>query len=125
MSGNVTNRRAGIASLTIDGIAYDVVSDLAYFANKVKRETLIGQSSIHGFSEMPQACYISATIRDSGSMTVATFNAMTNSTLVLSLANGKVVYGEGMWNTESEEVKTQEATFSVRFDGPNVIEQVI
>lgn len=121
MSGT-QNRRAGIASLSIDGTSYDVVSDAAYFVNTVKRETLLGQSGIQGFSEMPVAPYISATIRDAGSMTVADFNAMTSSSLVLTLANGKVVYGDSLWCTECEEVKTQEATFSIKFEGVSVQE---
>lgn len=117
------NRKAGIASLSINGVAYDVVSDAAYFANFVKRETLIGQSGIQGYSEMPQAGYISATIRDNGGLTAGYFNTLTNATLVLTLANGKLVYGDSMWNTEADEVKTQEATFMIKFEGASVIEQ--
>lgn len=125
MSATTTNRRAGIASLSIDGVAYDVVSDANYMPGTVKRETLIGQSGIQGYSEMPMAPYIGATIRDNGSLTVQSFNAMTNVTLVLTLANGKLVYGEGMWNVEAEEVKTQEASFSIKFEGSIVLEQTV
>ena len=124
MSGT-TNRRAGIASLSIDGVAYDVAADASYFANKVKRETLIGQSGVQGYQEMPVAGYITATIRDNGSLSVAYLNGLTASTLVLTLANGKIVYGDGMWSTEVEEVKSQEATFMVKFEGPAVYEQTV
>ncbi len=124
MSGT-TNRRAGIASLSIDGVAYDVVSGAAYFANKIKRETLIGQSGVQGYSEMPLAGYITATIRDNGSLTVGYLNSLTASTVVLTLANGKLVYGDGMWSTEVEEVKTQEAEFMIKFEGPDVYEQTV
>jgi len=123
MSGSTTNRKAGIATLSIDGSAYDVVSELSYMAATVKRETLIGQSGIQGYSEMPQAPYISAVIRDNGSLETGGLNKLTSSTLVLQLANGKTVYGDGMWNTDFEEVNTQEATFRVRFEGTNIIEQ--
>lgn len=123
MASNNTNRKAGIATLTVDGAPYDVVSELAYQAAKVKRETLINQSGIGGYSEMPQAPYISATIRDAGDLTVSAMNLLTSSVLVLTLANGKTVYGDNMWNTECEAVNTQEGTFSIRFDGLNVIEQ--
>lgn len=125
MSGSAystSQRRAGIASLTIDGTAYDVSGDLAYLPSTVKRETLTGQSGVQGYSEMPVAPYISATIRDAGGLTVQDFNQMTSVSLVLVLANGKTVYGDGMWNTECEEVKTQEATFSIKFEGYNVTE---
>jgi hypothetical protein len=122
MSGTTSNRRAGLASLSIDGNSYDVVSEATYYVNKVKRETLKGQSGVQGYSEMPEAGYIGATIRDSGSLTVASFNAMTSSSLVLTLANGKTVHGDGMWNTECEEVKTQEGTFAIKFEGLSVME---
>ncbi|HET6606745.1 MAG TPA: phage tail tube protein [Rhodopila sp.] len=125
MSGSNANRRAGIATLSIDGSAYDVVSDAEYMAAPIRRETLVGQSGVQGYSEMPQAQYISATIRDNGSLSTGSLNALTSSTLVLSLANGKTVYGDNMWNTEFEAVNTQEGTFSIRFEGKNVIEQTI
>lgn len=125
MSGSNVNRKAGIATLTIDGVAYDVVSNLSYNAAAVKRETLVGQSGVQGYSEMPTAQYIQATIRDNGSLETGSLNKLTNSTLVLQLANGKTVYGDGMWNTDFDEVDTQEGTFKVRFDGPSVIEQTV
>lgn len=123
MSGSIINRKAGIASLSIDGAAYDVVSEAEYMSSLVHRETLIGQSGVQGYSEMPQAPFISATIRDNGALTVGGINALTSSTLVLTLANGKVVYGDGMWNTECSEVNSQEGTFSIKFEGYTVVEQ--
>jgi len=125
MSSSTSKRKGGIATLSIDGVAYDVVSEAQYLAAKVKRESLIGQSGVHGFSEMPQAQYISATIRDNGSLSTGSLNQLTDSVLVLTLANGKTVYGDGMWNTEFEAVNTQEGTFSIRFEGDNVIEQTV
>ena len=117
------NRRAGIASLSINGVAYDVVSDLSYMPNTVKRETLIGQSGVQGYSETPIAGYISATIRDAGSLSVAFLNGLTTANLVLTLANGKVVTGDNMYCTDFGEVKTQDATFSVKFEGSTIYEQ--
>ncbi len=118
MSGTITSQRlAGLVSLTIDGQAWDVAADFAYNPSTVKRETIKGQSRVEGYSEMPEAGYISATLRDRGNTTVATFNAMTNSTIVAQLANGKTIMGSAMWCVESEEVRTQEATFAVRWDG--------
>jgi hypothetical protein len=122
MSATQSQRRAGIATLSINGTSYDVVSDASYFVSTVKRDTLTGQSGVQGYSEMPVAGYISATIRDNGGMTVASFNQMTSVNCVLTLANGKQVYGDGMWNTEADEVKTQEGTFSIKFEGSPVLE---
>lgn len=122
---NTSRILAGTTTATIDGQPYDVVSDAAYMVSTVKRETLAGQSRVEGYSEMPQAGYISFTIRDNGGMTVRAFNQMTNSTVTLQLANGKTVFGAGMWNTEASEVKTQEATFTLKFEGDDVTEGTI
>ena len=115
MSGSNANRRAGIATLTIDGAAYDVAGEAEYMASPIDRTSLKGQSGVQGFSEMPQVPFISATIRDNGSLSTAALNALTSSTLVLNQANGKTVYGDGMWQVGEIEVNTQEGTFGLRF----------
>jgi hypothetical protein len=115
-------RLAGVANVYVNGASYMLAGDLAYSPSKVKRESLVGQDSVHGFSEMPVAGYISGTFRDAASLTVADFNGMSNVTVVCTLANGKTVTGVGMWVVEVQEVKTQEGTFEVRFEGPLVEE---
>jgi hypothetical protein len=66
---------------------------------------------------MPRAPFISGTLRDSNNLTVNDFNNMTNVTISLELANGKMVTGKGMWTVEAQEVKAQEGTFEVRWEG--------
>ncbi|MBC8726707.1 phage tail protein, partial [Paraburkholderia sp. 31.1] len=82
-----------------------------------ERESLVGQDRVHGYAEKPRAPFISATLRDAGTLTVKDFNAMTNVTVTLELANGKTVVGRNMWSTEAQEVRTPEATFEIRFEG--------
>jgi hypothetical protein len=125
MSGTTSRRLAGIASMHIDGVPWDVVSDLVYNCNTVTRETLKGQTAVEGYSEMPTQGFIGATLRDRGDATVADFNRMTNATVICRLANGKQVYGSGMWCVEAAEVRTHEASFAVRFEGDNVTEAPI
>lgn len=123
MAFPTSRRLAGLASLTVDGISYDIVSGAAYQASKVKRETLAGQTRVEGYSEMPQAGFITAVIRDNAAFPVgATFSAITNSNVQLTLASGKTVLGTGMWCTELTEVATQEATFTVKFESDDVSE---
>ena len=119
---DTTNRLAGIAYITVDGKNYMLSGDLAYQVSRVTRETLVGQDQVHGYSEKPVAGHISATLRDAGSLTVASFNAMTNVTVVCELANGKTIVGRNMWTVEAQEVKTAEATFDVKFEGFSVEE---
>ena len=123
MSGTTSRALAGVATMNIDGDPWDVVSDLTWNAVAVARETMKGQTAVEGYSEMPAQCFISATLRDRGDATVATFNTLVSSTILVTQANGKQVYGAGMWCTEVGEVRTQEGTFTVRFEGPLVTEE--
>ena len=116
------NLLAGTASVVANGVNYMLVGDLSYDPSTVKRETKTGQDGVHGYSEMPKAGKIAGTFRDSGSLTVADFNAMTNATVVLTLANGKTVIGRNMWTIDAQEVKTAEGTVEVSWEGPTVTE---
>jgi hypothetical protein len=122
MAEDTTNRLAGIASIQVGGVTYLLQGELSYSPSKVTRETLAGQDQVHGFKEMPVASFISGSLRDTNNLTVADFNQMTNVTISLSLANGKQVVGRNMWCTGVQEVKTQEATFEVKFEGTSVTE---
>lgn len=115
-------RLAGITGLTIDGIAYMVVSDVTWSPARWRRETLIGLDAVHGFSELPQVGYIEATLRDSGDISVGDFNEMRCVEVQVQLANGKVVGGSNMWCISALEVRAAEGTFQVRFDGIDVSE---
>src|SRR3954447_14095343 len=116
-------RLAGITTFAIDGVHYMVVSDVTWSAAKWKRETLVGLDSVHGYSEVPLQGFIEATLRDSGSISVGSFNDMRCVEVQIALANGKIIAGSNMWNTTALEVKAAEGTFTVRFDGQDVAEQ--
>ncbi|MCA1860930.1 phage tail tube protein [Janthinobacterium sp. HH103] len=119
---DTTNRLAGIAYLTVDGTNYMLAGDFAYSVSKVARETLMGQDRVHGYSEKPKQGSMSGTIRDAGGLSVASFNAMTNVTVTVELANGKTIIGRNMWTVGDLEVKTTEATFEVKWEGFSVEE---
>lgn len=119
---DTTNRLAGTAFISVDGQTYMLAGDLAYSPSGVSRETLTGQDRVHGYSEKPKQGSISATLRDAGGLSVHAFNAMTNVTVTLELANGKTVIGRNMWTVEAQEVKTAEATFEVKWEGFSVEE---
>ncbi|KUY76114.1 phage tail tube protein [Burkholderia cepacia] len=114
---------AGITNAKIDGVTYQLEGKARYSVAKVKRDSLMGQDGFHGFKEMPRPGSIKMSLRDSGGLSIADFNAMRNSTVVLELANGKIVTGRNMGTVEAEEVDTEEATFEVSFEGPEVTEQ--
>lgn len=119
---DTTNRLAGIAYVMVDGTNYMLSGELTYSVSEISRETLLGQDRVHGYSEKPYAGFISGTFRDAGGLTVADFNGMTNVTVTLNLANGKTIIGRNMWTVDAQEVKTQEGTFDVKWEGPDVVE---
>lgn len=117
------NRIAGWAYITIDGVSYSVAGEGTYRVSKSKRETLMGQDGVHGYSEMPTAGKISWKGRDSGTLNIGRLNEAADVTVVLSLANGKTVIARNAWRTgDPIEVNSEDATFTVEFDSPDVTE---
>jgi hypothetical protein len=117
------NRLAGTASVTIDGSSYDISGEGTYRPSVSSRETLLGQNGVHGYKEMPQAGKISWKGRDSGGISIAALNNAVDATVVLVLANGKTIVGRNMWRAgDPIEVNSEDATFEVNFEGPDVTE---
>lgn len=119
---DTTNRLAGVAYLSVDGKSYMLSGELSYKLSKVSRETLVGQDTVHGYSEKPEQGSISGTLRDSGSLKVADINKMTSVTVTCELANGKTITGRNMWTVDAQEVKTMDGTFEVKWEGMSVEE---
>jgi hypothetical protein len=61
---NNTNRLAGVANISVDGVTYLLSGEFTYSSADVERKTLTGQDQVHGYSEMPRAPFISCTLRD-------------------------------------------------------------
>jgi hypothetical protein len=116
------NALAGIAFMTVSGRRMRVVGQATYKVAKKNRETLKGQDGVHGFKEMPEAGRISATIRDDAGLKLTTVNSWSDETVVLELANGKTIVGRNMWTTDTQEVETEEASYSLVFESNDVSE---
>ncbi|QHC35350.1 phage tail tube protein [Komagataeibacter xylinus] len=112
------NARAGVANLEINGVAVDVASELSYDATLVKREYLVGQSGLQGWTENIKAGFISATLRDSATMSQANIVNIGPVSVIAILASGKIVAGSYLIATEVGAVNTAEGTFEVKFEGP-------
>lgn len=109
--------RAGTVSVEIDGVAVDVASELTYDATTVKREILVGQSGVQGYSESPKAGFLSFVMRDSGGLSQASIIDIGQVVVVAVLANGKTVTGSPVVATDVAGVNTAEGTFEVKFEG--------
>jgi Phage tail tube protein len=117
-----TNRLAGTANLTVDGLNYMLVGDFDYNPSSYTRESLVGMDGVHGYSEKPRTGAIGGTLRDAGGLLVADLNAMRNVTIVCQLANGKTVIGRNMWTIEDQTAKAADATIEVKWEGMSVTE---
>lgn len=116
---------AGTASMTVNGQSYRVRGSFKYSPSSVKRETVTGMDGVHGFKETPVAPYISATLSDSDGLIVSDLNKQMNVTVVAILANGKTVTGRNMATIDVQEVDSAEGSLDVRWEGAEVIEEVL
>lgn len=122
MAGNTSNRLAGTAYVTVNGVTVMVAGQFKYSPSKVARTTLTGMDSVHGYKEKPQAGFISCQLRDSGGTLVAGFNEQTDVNVIAELANGKTIIGRSLWTVNTQEVDSEEAIFDVRWEGRDVTE---
>ena len=118
-----TSRRiAGTAYLTVDGVSYTLQSGLNWSPSQVTRETQMSMDADAGYIEKPMQGFIEGVLRDGKAVTVRDFNAMTNVTVMVELANGKLVVGRNMWTVQAQEVDSEAGTFKVRWESPDVQE---
>ena len=116
---------AGTLYATIDGKSYAVAGKGMYrVSSGGKRESLMGQDGYHGFSEMPTPGKITWEGRDSSNVSTSAMSSAAGVTIVLSLANGKTIIGQQMVRIGDApiEVNTEDGTFPVEFEGPDVSE---
>jgi hypothetical protein len=116
-------RIAGTAYISVDGKSYALVAQCSYRVNSSTRESLMGQDGYHGVKEMPAPGRIAGTFRDLAGVLVKNIADATDVTVVLELINGKTIVGRNMTRVgEPVEVNTEEATYEVAFEGPDVKE---
>ncbi len=110
---------AGIGTVAIDGTLYNV-TDPTYSESTIEYEYLIGYNGVHGRKGTYVVGFIAFKVRDDATIKVSDFTGMTNSEVLLTLANGKVVAGHNMCCMKAIEVDANEAIFDVRFESAQV-----
>ena len=116
------NYLAGTASINADGQNFALVGDFTYKLSGLARETIKGVDGIHGFKATPMEGEIKAKIRNMGSLSVAALGAMEDVTVIVQMANTKVVVGRNMWVTEQPPVDGVEATVDITWQSADVVE---
>lgn len=117
------NRLAGTAYVAIDGTSYSLTGELTYRLSGETTESLTGQDGYHGYSAKPIPGKIGFKGRDSNGLSVDALNRARNVTVTAELANGKTILGRNMTRIgDPVEVNTEDASFAVEFEGPDVVE---
>jgi len=113
------NLIAGIGTASIDGTLYNI-SDVTYSDTVIIRESQVGYNGYHGQSGKYAAAFIAFKVRDNSGIKVSDFAGMVSSTVMITLANGKVVTGSTMGCTLAREVDANTGEFEARFEGPGL-----
>lgn len=112
-------RKGGIIFLKVDGKQLQAVGNFTYGLGKPVRTTLVGPDGPHGFSELPTAGFIEGEIRDGQDLSLDEIGDITNATIHLELANGKVIAlrNAHSMNPDGLTGNTEEGNIPVRFEG--------
>lgn len=106
----------GSGTLTIDGEVWNA-KDIKYMVSGVKRETVLAQTGIAGFTETPVQGSITATLIDRRDRTLSELMGKENATVIVRMNTGKVATGNGVWLVEQPELNTAEGTYDIKFEG--------
>lgn len=124
MATTPPNLLAGTAYVTVDGKSFAITGEGSYAPSGDSRETLKGQSGVHGVKSMPMPGFISWNGRDASSVSIQALQSATDATVVLQSATGKTIIARNAWRVGEGpiEVNTEEGTFPVRFESADVTE---
>jgi len=113
----MANRRVGgIIFLKVDGELFQAKGEFTYNINPNKRESVVGQDSVHGFSETPKAIFIEGAITDSDELDLEGFQAIRDATITLELANEKVIVLREAFYAADGDVTSGQGEIQVRFE---------
>lgn len=118
----MSQRRAGILFLKVNGSIQDAKGNFSYNLGKPKRESIVGADKVHGYKEMPQPAFIEGEITDSASLDLAALIATDDATITLELANGKVIVLRNAWYAGEGTGQTEEGNIQCRFEGASAEE---
>lgn len=113
----MARRVGGVMFLAVDGQRWDAKGNFTYNLGRVKREAVVGNDQVHGYKEMPQAPWIEGEITDRGSIPLDELLGVTDATVTIELANGKVIVLRDAWYAADGTGNTEEGNVEVRFEG--------
>jgi len=111
------SRVGGIIFVNVDGAQYRAKGSWTYNIGQGKREGIVGADGVHGYKEMPQIPFIEGSITDDPNISLENFLNTTEATIVLELANGKIITLRDAWFAGDGNVSTEEGELEARFEG--------
>ncbi len=111
------SRVGGIIFVKVDGAQYRAKGSWTYNIGQGKREGIVGADGVHGYKEMPQIPFIEGSITDDAAISLENFLNTTEATIVLELANGKIITLRDAWFAGDGNVSTEEGELEARFEG--------
>lgn len=115
-------RIGGIIELKVSGNQYQAKGNFTYNLGIPKKEMVVGSDAVHGYKELPQVPYIEGAITDSPDILISELRSLRDVTVILRLANGKVISLEESVEASDGDVTTEEGEAQVRFEGTRATE---
>lgn len=112
-----TNRIGGVLYLTIDGTQYAARGNFTVMPSRVQREGVAGQDAVHGYTEKPVVPSIKGDLTTVPGLSLEDLEAITSSTVMVQLANGKTYVLRQAWTKAAFEIDTSEGKFGIEMQG--------
>lgn len=113
----MSQRRAGIIYLKLNGSIQDAKGNFTYNLGQPKREAIVGADAVHGYKEVPQVSFIEGEITDRGTLDLQALVTLDDVTATLELSNGKVFVLRNGWYAGDGNVQTEESNIQLRLEG--------
>lgn len=112
-----SNRLGGVLFLRIDGTQYAARGNFTVMPSTVQRESIAGQDGVHGYTEKPIVPSIKGDLTTVPGLSVEALEAITSSTVMVQLANGKVYVLRQAWTKSAFEIDTSEGKLGIEMQG--------
>lgn len=113
----MTQRRAGLIQVQVNGVMQDAKGEFSYNLGRPKREAVVGADSVHGFRESPQVAFIEGAITDRQTLDLNALVTLEGATVTLVLSNNKTIFLRDAWFAGDGTATTSEGEIAVRFEG--------
>lgn len=110
-------RVGGIIELKIDGQTHSAKGNFTYNLGVPKRDAVVGADAVHGYKETPQVAFIEGEITDRSTVSLDKLTRTSDATIMLRLANGKLIVLRNAWFAGEGTGNTEEGNIGVRFEG--------